>query len=88
MNIDQCVPWMTERIGKDGCLYQDDVVDYIVKSGDESLLRENAAGNLVLGTQLLNQFLIQTEQTVVWVRSGFYWRLRVNEDESGRDALG
>ena len=88
MNIDQCASWMTAKIEKDGCLYQDDVVDKIVKSGDESLLRENADGNLVLGAKLLALFLKQTEQTVVWVRSGFYWRLRVKEDEPGRDARG
>ena len=88
MNIDQCVAWMTAKIDKDGCLYQDDVADKIVKSGDESLLKENADGNLVLGTKLLALFLKQTEQTVVCVRSGFYWRLRVKEDEPGRDARG
>lgn len=88
MKIEECVSWMTAKIDADGCLYQDDVVDLLVKSGDESLLRENSDGNLVLGAKLLALFLKQTEQTVVWVRSGFYWRLRVKEDEPGRDARG
>lgn len=41
--------WMLSQIESDGCIYQDDVVDFLVRADAESLLRENADGNLVLG---------------------------------------
>lgn len=80
--------WMLAKLKQDGCVYQDDVVDYIVKSGDETLLRENADGNLVLTLQVLKAFQLATPDNVVWVRSDFYWRWRVAEDEPGRIARG
>jgi hypothetical protein len=80
--------WMKLQLEKDGCLYQDDVVDYLVKSGADSLLRENADGNLVLERNLLNAFKELTPENVVWVKPDRYWRFRVPEDEQGRDARG
>lgn len=79
---------MIDKLQNDSCLYQDDVVDYIVRSGDESFLRENADGNLVLDRPLLNSFKKLTNDNVVWVQSDFYWRYKVLEDESGRKAIG
>lgn len=80
--------WMLSKITKDGCLYQDDVVDFLVRSKAEDLLRENADGNLVLGTAVLADFRKLTPDNVVWVKSEFYWRFRVPEDEPGREARG
>ncbi|TAL73914.1 MAG: hypothetical protein EPN56_02405 [Rhodanobacter sp.] len=80
--------WMQAQIDRDGCLYQDDVIDHLVKSSQEDLLRENADGNLVLGTALLNAFRKLNAETVVWVKPDFYWRTRVAEDEPGREARG
>ncbi|MES2362735.1 MAG: hypothetical protein V4646_13205 [Pseudomonadota bacterium] len=88
MTANDVAQWMLTLVEKDGCIYQDDVVDYLVKGDAEELLRENADGNQVLGTPVLNAFKKITETTVVWVKSGFYWRLRVSEDEPGRDARG
>ncbi|MCC8628871.1 DUF6953 family protein [Xanthomonas vesicatoria] len=82
------IDWMLDRIGKEGCLYQDDVVDYLVTSKKEDLLRENADGNLVLGRAILEGFRKATENDVVWVKPDFYWRPRVPEDEPGREARG
>ena len=82
------VDWMLAKISRDGCLYQDDVVDYIVKEKQETLLRENADGNLVLGKALLDTFRKATENEIVWVKPDFYWRRRVPEDEPGREARG
>lgn len=79
---------MIDKLQNDSCLYQDDVVDYIVRSDDESFLRENADGNLVLDRPLLNSFKKLTNDNVVWVQSDFYWRYRVSEDEEGRKARG
>lgn len=80
--------WMLSKLKQDGCIYQDDVVDYLVKANAEDLLRENADGNLVVGAPLLKAFREVTEDSVVWVKPDKYWRWRVPEDEPGRDARG
>lgn len=80
--------WMLQRLAKDGCLYQDDVVDFLVRSKAEGFLRENSEGNQVLELSVLKAFESLTEKSVVWVRSDFYWRNRVAEDEDGRIARG
>ena len=88
MKVDTIVLWMLNLLEKDMCLYQDDVVDYLVKNNANDLLKENADGNVVLNNNVLNAFKKATEDNIVWVRSGFYWRYRVAEDESGRNARG
>lgn len=88
MDIQEVTGWMLAQLKRDGCLYQDDVVDYLIKSKDESLLIENSDGNQVLSRPILEAFKKQTFESVVWVRSGFYWRYRVTEDEPGRNARG
>ena len=79
---------MLSNLEKESCLYQDDVVDYLVKSKFDDLLRENADGNLVLQRSVLNSFRKLTETNVVWVKPDRYWRFRVKEDEDGREARG
>lgn len=88
MIVDIVVSWMLNVLEKDSCLYQDDVVDYLVKNNAHDMLKENSDGNLVLNNNVLNAFKKSTEDDVVWVRSGFYWRFRVAEDEPGRNARG
>ncbi|VTU22932.1 hypothetical protein H6CHR_01886 [Variovorax sp. PBL-H6] len=88
MKADEVAQWMLAQVEKDGCIYQDDVVDHLVKAKADDLLRENADGNLVIGKAVLDAFKKITETTVVWVRSEFYWRWRVAEDEPGREARG
>lgn len=80
--------WMLAEIEREGCLYQDDVVDYLVKRGADDLLWENAEGNLAVGRAVLAAFRRLTEENVVWVRPDRYWRFRVAEDEPGREARG
>tara|TARA_R110001583_G_scaffold187532_1_gene348924 strand:- start:2029 stop:2295 length:267 start_codon:yes stop_codon:yes gene_type:complete len=80
--------WMKSQLDKDGCLYQDDVVDYLVRGKADSLLKENNDGNLVLERKLLSEFKKLTPNDVVWVKPDRYWRFRVPEDEPGRDARG
>ncbi|MBB4515849.1 DUF6953 family protein [Paraburkholderia fungorum] len=80
--------WMLAKLERDGCVYQDDVVDHLVKAKADALLRENADGNLVVGRALLDAFKQITETTVVWVKPDRYWRWRVKEDEPGREARG
>lgn len=80
--------WMLAAIQREGCIYQDDVVDYLVKSNQTDLLTTNADGNEVIGKAVLAAFLKLTKETVVWVKPDRYWRFRVPEDEPGRDARG
>ncbi|EKO3930556.1 hypothetical protein GAW91_001152 [Vibrio fluvialis] len=80
--------WMQNELEEHECLYQDDVVDHLVKANSEELLRENADGNLVLGRSVLNEFKKLNQHDVVWVKPDKYWRFRVPEDEDGRDARG
>ncbi|WP_029050571.1 hypothetical protein [Cupriavidus sp. amp6] len=80
--------WMLAQIERDACIYQDDVVDHLVRSKREDLLIENADGNQVLGKDILTAFRKLTEETVVWVKPDRYWRFRVPEDEPGREARG
>lgn len=88
MSSDTIAAWMHARVERDGCIYQDDVVGYLVKTKREDLLTENSAGNLVVGEAVLTAFKKLTNSTVVWVRSERYWRWRVAEDEPGREARG
>ncbi len=88
MDIQSVALWMQSMLDTDGCLYQDDVVDLLVKNQKEELLRENADGNLVIGRPVLNAFKKLNESSVVWVKPDKYWRFRVPEDEDGRDARG
>ncbi|WP_340121295.1 DUF6953 family protein [Methylobacter svalbardensis] len=88
MDTKSVVLWMQVELEKCGCLYQDDVVDFLVKSKEESFLRENTDGNQVLNLTLLNEFKKLTKSNVVWVAPDRYWRFRVPEDEQGRNARG
>ena len=88
MDVQSVALWMQSILDTDGCLYQDDVVDFLVKNQKEELLRENADGNLVIGRPVLNAFKKLNESSVVWIKPDKYWRFRVPEDEDGRDARG
>ncbi|UXD29187.1 DUF6953 family protein [Yersinia enterocolitica] len=79
---------MMAILKKDGCLYQQNVVDYLVKTDNEQHLKENADGNQVLSTKVINKFRVDSGEDVVWVKPDKYWRYRVAEDEDGREARG
>lgn len=88
MEPEEVARWMLSQIEIHDCIYQDDVVDYLVKLKADHLLRENADGNLVVGLAVLNAFKAITSLNVVWVKPDRYWRFRVPEDEPGREARG
>jgi hypothetical protein len=88
MKTTNVAQWMQASLEKEGCLYQDDVVDMLVKAKHEEHLRENTDGNQVLARTVLNQFKKLNDTTVVWVGPGKYWRFRVKEDEPSRTARG
>lgn len=85
---DQTAAWMLSRIKAEDCVYQDDVVDYVLATHGEQWLRENADGNLVVGKEILAAFLAISKDTVVWIKPDRYWRWRVAEDEPGREQRG
>lgn len=88
MTPEAVAAWMLAQVEREGCIYQNDVVDYLVKAKREDLLTENADGNQVVGKAVLAAFRKLTETTLVWVKPERYWRWRVAEDKSGRDARG
>ncbi|WP_425595083.1 DUF6953 family protein [Pectobacterium versatile] len=88
LSFDDASLWMMNVLKKERCLYQQDVVDYLVKADNEMHLKENADGNLVLSTKLVNKFRVDSGDDVVWVKPDKYWRYRVPEDEDGREARG
>ena len=88
MKLEDVVQWMLANLDKDGCLYQEDVVDYLVKNDLMDLLKENPDGNLVLKLSVNSAFKKKTEDNVVWVKPDRYWRYRVPEDEPGRETRG
>ena len=88
MTPDTVAAWMFDHVEREGCIYQDDVVDHLVKAKREDLLTENVDGNQVVGKAVLAAFLKLTATTVVWVKPERYWRWRVAEDEPGREARG
>lgn len=88
MDPESIATWMQAELERDNCLYQDDVVDYLEKNGYHELLKENSDGNIVLGLKVLNAFKKLNSESVVWVKPDRYWRPRVPEDESSREARG
>ncbi|HHR6440489.1 TPA: DUF6953 family protein [Providencia alcalifaciens] len=80
--------WMMSKLSKDGCLYQQDVVDYLIKTNNEQHLKDNSDGNQALSRKLIDKFRIDSGSNVVWVKPDKYWRYRVNEDDEGREAKG
>ncbi|HHQ6550893.1 TPA: DUF6953 family protein [Serratia fonticola] len=80
--------WMMTNLQAEGCLYQQDVVDYLVKKDNEQHLKENADGNQALSAKIINKFRVDSGENVVWVKPDKYWRFRVAEDEPGREARG
>lgn len=88
LSANDVILWMMASLAFDGCLYQQDVVDHLVKSGNEQHLKENVDGNQALSTKVINKFRVDSGDGVVWVKPDKYWRYRVPEDESGREARG
>ncbi|EPC8003137.1 DUF6953 family protein [Yersinia enterocolitica] len=88
MSAQDASNWMMNALLRDGCLYQQEVVDYLIKMDNEQLLKENADGNLALSTPVISKFRKDSGVDVVWVKPDKYWRYRVAEDEDGREARG
>lgn len=89
MTADDLAQWMYERIQHQGCVYQDESVDQALYRGkNDSLVRINDAGNVVLAPPVLAAFRKLDDQRVVWVKPDRYWRWRCSTDEPGREQRG
>ena len=64
-SIEDVSSWMMHLLEKDGCLYQQDVVDYLVKNDQRNHLKENADGNQALSTEVINKFRVDSGNDVV-----------------------
>lgn len=76
--------WMQSESDKQGCIYQDDAVDHAIKVGGETLLRENADGNLVLGRASLQSLENSTKTMSFGLNRrsiGVIAFLRMNQEE-------
>lgn len=87
MLASRAAQWMLDMLHRDGSLYQDDTVDMLMKANAEELLRENADGNMALGSEVLSAFK-KISADAVWITPDRYWRWRVDEDEPGREQRG
>ena len=88
MKASEAAQWMLKRLKEEGCLYQDDTIDFLTRCGEKELIQENNNGNEVLAKSVLAEFRKLTPEDVVWVKADRYWRYRVPEDEPGREARG
>ena len=55
LSLTDVTNWMMAQLKSDDCLYQQDVVDYLVKVDNEQLLKVNDDGNMVLSTPVIKQ---------------------------------
>lgn len=60
MKLSEVIQWMLDNLHNDGCLYQEDVVDYLVKNDQVDFLKENTDGNLVLKLSVNSGFKKKT----------------------------
>jgi hypothetical protein len=56
---------MMRELKHEGYLYQQDVVDYLVRNDNEQHLKENADGNQALSTKLISKFRVDSCEDVV-----------------------
>lgn len=75
---------MFAQVQKYGELYQSDAVVAICDKFGLKFTHENGAGNLAISRDVLTAFRALSDDTVVWVGSYRYWRLREKGDQPGR----
>ena len=72
--------WMLEELTREETLYQEEVVNDIVSKFGEEFAYINNNGNLAIDKQVVLEFRILTEKTVVWERGERFWRFREDYD--------
>jgi len=84
MDHKKVAKWMYEKLKRDGILYQEEAVYEIKENFGEKYTYLNENGNPAIDRKVLKEFRKLTDKTVVWVRSGKYWRFREEGDEDSR----
>ena len=72
--------WMLNQMNKKRELYQNEVVYLIEEKFGSQFVYENQNGNLAINREVLKEFRKLTEETVLWSRSDFCWRIRCADD--------
>lgn len=88
ISLNQIIIWIQARLKEEGCLYQADIVDYLIKNEQKKFLKINSEGDHILTLNIHSALEKNFHQNIVWVASGRYWRYRVLEDEEGYHAAG
>lgn len=81
---DEVAAWMLEQLERTGELYQEDAVDQIARKFGPDSIYENENGNPAIAKPILAAFRKLTGDSVVWVSSDRYWKMRQPGDEPGR----
>jgi hypothetical protein len=75
---------MLKQLRGQDFLYQSELVYQIHEMFGEPFVYENDHGNLAISRDVLAEFRLLTERTVVWDRSERAWRWREQHDSAGR----
>jgi hypothetical protein len=76
--------WMLGELKRRRELYQADAVAAIEKLFGSRFVYDNENGNPAIDRRVLRAFRKLTEETVIWDRWSFAWRLRRPGDAPGR----
>jgi hypothetical protein len=68
--------WMLGEVTRNGELYQEAAVHYIVENFGHEFTYDNENGNLAIRRDVLAAFRKVTENSVVWDRENRLWRKR------------
>ncbi|GLS42924.1 DUF6953 family protein [Methylobacterium brachythecii] len=76
--------YMVNQLDRKKYLYQEEVVDEIVRLFGRPHYYENEAGNHAISKEVLKEFRKLTNDNVVWERGERCWRRRLSDDAGGR----
>jgi hypothetical protein len=76
--------WMVGELGRHDILDQQSAVYEIEKQFGTQFIYLNARGAPAIGKDVLREFRVLTENTVVWESGQRGWRKRQRHDEPGR----
>ena len=76
--------WMLAQLTDDDWLYQQNAVSEIEQTFGEEFVYANENGNPAIDRRVLRAFRKISEDTVVWDRWAFAWRLKTADDGPGR----
>ena len=83
-NAKDVAQWMLEEVQRSGHLAQEQAFDEIQQKFGKEFTYINDRGGNAINKKVLNVFRRLSEDTVVWARTGHYWRMRKPGDEPSR----